>query len=225
MFLTKKALESVRLASRDDPRFAINGIRVEADGSTVATDGHKLIRYTPAGLPGDQDAPAIDGVSMPANAPDLEPFILSADACKAIGKALPKRATLPVLAYAQLDTAATNENGHAVIGVTDLESPQVFKPAKLEGSFPKYEAVIPKPENELCFVGLDVSYLIQIGQTLKAQGFKRVRLSMQKDDPGRDTYVPERGTTKPAGTEDKPVVFTAKNEDGKATVVLMPMHL
>lgn len=217
MFLTKKALECSRFALKDDPRF--HGMRVEADGSTVATDGHKLIRYTPKHGMKDEDAPPIEGISMADNAPELEPFILSTDACKALMKALPRKPSLPILGYAQVDTAATNENGHAVIGVTDLENPQVFKPVKIEGNFPKYEAVIPKPDTELCHVGLDVNYLIQIGQTLKAQGFRCVRLSMQKPDP-QEGYA-----SKPPGTEDMAVTFEAEDENGKAKVILMPMHL
>jgi len=224
MFLTKKALECHRIAAKDGLRYGINGVLVRPDGSIVATDGHRLIVYTPKGVPPNEDSPKIEGVSNDADAPELEPFVLPVEACKTIGKALPRKSHLPILALAQVDTAATNANGCATIGVTDLENPQVFKPAKIEGSFPRYENVIPKPENELAFVAFSVDYLISIGQTLKAQGFKCVRLSMQKPD---ETPEPDdHGKLPPfAKTENKPVTFDATNEDGTVKVVLMPMHL
>jgi len=220
MFLTKQALESVRFVSTDDPRYSLNGILVRPDGSTVATDGHKLIVYTPAGQPEADDFPVVDGCN-PASEGELEPFIMGKDAVKQIAKALPKKSSLPILQLAAVDVDQTNKNGHAVVAVTDLENPQVFRPQKLEGSFPRYENVIPKSETELCHVGLGVGQLLQIAQTLKAQGFKGVRLSLQKP-----TMTETEGATVDQEvqieTGDKPVTFDGKNEYGEVKIVLMP---
>ena len=205
MRLTKEALLASDFSAVDDPRYSINGIMVEADGSTVATDGHRLIKYTPAGKPDPK-------------APVLEPFILSTEACKQAIRLLKRTTRL------DLDVDATNKNGRAEIRLaecvpSDDPAAETFpgfggvtmNPEKLEGAFPRYENVIPKGE-PLATVGLSVSLVASTFATLKRQGFNCARVSFPKP-------------TKTAKTADLPIRIEAKSDDGKATVVLMPMHL
>ena len=211
MLLSKESLFVYEAGSTDDPRYSLSGVRVEPDGSCVATDGKILARYTPrmTGIlaedyPGVQ---ATGGVNA-CDGPELEPFVLPTDACKAIIKAVPKgrRCSLPILGYIALDTEQTNQNGEAVLGVTDLENPQVFRPRKPDGTFPRYQNVIPKDTDRGESVLLGVGLLERLVRMAKKQGFEQVRVTLNK---------------KPA---DCPVLLEAENDDGKLTALVMPMH-
>jgi hypothetical protein len=227
MLLSKQALLVHKLATQDDPRYGLNGIRVEPDGSTVATDGHKLIKYTPKHTPDAVEFPTIEGCNpvQPRNddgsAIELEPFILPSDAAAAAIKALPgKRSqnSLPILAYVALDVAETNRNGQATLATTDLENPVVMRPAKLDGAFPKYENVIPKTSELDEPIGFDVAYMMQICQTLKAQGFRHASLQLARPfDPSKDDNKYK--------VSDRPMAIKATNDDGQSFVLLMPCHL
>ena len=207
MLLRKQALSVVGAASNDDPRYSLNGILVEPDGSTVATDGHILVKYTPRSQPDTADYPTVEGCD-PAKPGALVPFILPSDAAKDIYKAVPKgrKASLPILTdFVAIDVEQTNANGCAVLGVTDLESPRVFRPMKIEGSFPKYENVIPTADKLGPKVGLGVDLLMRICKIAKAQGFECLELQTFVDEPA-----------------DKPVIFRAKNDKAVFLAVQMP---
>jgi len=205
LLLQKQALETMRTASTEDPRYSLNGILIEPDGSTVGTDGHILHKYTPGKAPAE--FPPIEGIEL--DGPEADPFILPLDACKALKKAFPAKSakTLPILReYAAVDTAQTNANGNAVIAVTDLENPTVFRPKKIDGAFPTYENVVPKYETPA--IGIDPKLLKRLCETWIAQGFETV--AMQTAD---------------TETEQKPIRFDAKCAAGTCTSVLMPKIL
>lgn len=151
-------------------------------GLMAASDGHimAVVKADPQ-MP-EADYPVYDGLREPQEKPTGEPFQVSAEALEKVYKALPKKAHLPALAYARLDTAATAENRHAVIGVTDLESPQVFRPAKLDARPLTWETYAPfeAPAQEPTFqVSLDVALLSKLTEVLAALPYS-TRSSGQK---------------------------------------------
>lgn len=64
-------------------------------------------------------------------------------------------------------------HGNAYIGVTDLETPRVYQPRKLAGTFPNIEMVTPAIGRELYKAGFNVdlfiSVLKQMSDFLKAE--------------------------------------------------------
>ena len=143
MLLNKNSLDCIStFASSDPTRCMLQGVHVEASGNLIATDGHILGILTPSDSPEDKDFPAIG--QSPGEVPALVPCTLAIDGVKALAKAIPAKARLPILKHALLDHTATNANGKAVFHVTDLDNHQVINVAKLDGTFPNYVAVMPK---------------------------------------------------------------------------------
>lgn len=143
MLLNKKSLDCIStFASADPTRRMLQGVHLEASGNLIATDGHVLGILTPGDSLSDEDFPAIGQSS--GEVPALLPCTLALDGVKALAKAIPTKACLPIVKHALLDHTATNAKGKAVFHVTDLENPQVIQVAKLDGTFPNYLAVIPK---------------------------------------------------------------------------------
>lgn len=213
MFLAKQALMVEKVCAKDDPSYSLEGIKVESDGSTVATDGHALMKWTPTSHADTAEFPTVDGCD-PTSKGDLEPFILPADVARAILKTDPirKRQSLPILENVALDVAETNANGCAVLAVTDLASPQVFRPMKLEGNFPRYEHIIEGAEgSKRGTVGLRLDLVMGILQTLKKQGCEAFRLTLT----ARDGQTPA----------DCPVILEGKTTNGKATALVMPYRM
>lgn len=213
MLIRKEALEVWRASSNDSSRYSLNGVLVEADGSTVATNGHWLARFKPAkGFP-YTDYPAVQGCDAAAPG-ELKPFIMPLDSVKALRKAVPKRHACTVLSdCVALDVPQTNANGHAVLAVTDLENPQVSRPAKVEGTFPRYEAVMPKPEAMQAPIGFSAHYLKAICETAIAQAggakatcYLALRLALE-------------------GHAEKPATVTYNGQAGTTEFVLMPVNL
>jgi len=189
MLIPKKSLLVIKAASTDSSRPGLAGVHITKDGAGVATDGHILFKYTPMvvndegeeapSTPDSKDYPAIDGINF-TDETALEPFTLSADSVQTLLKALPKKSCLPILSNVALDTKATNDNGSALIAVTDLETSQVFKPTKVENKYPDYEKVIPDGQPKMV-VGFMVEKLIKALQTMKALDIKT--FAMEITDP------------------------------------------
>ena len=154
VMLERIHLDAVTFASKDPGRNQIMGLQVNADGSTVATNGHMLIRVPASGLD-SADFPAVDGAGdkpLPAGG-----VILPPDAVKAALKSLPKRATMPIITAAH---CGMNGSDRVKVTVTDLESPNVAAIKPIGGQFPNFEQVIPTvtPESHIT-IGVDPAYL------------------------------------------------------------------
>src|SRR5262245_12487662 len=124
MLLQRKALEIARAASKDQTRQSICGVRVEPDGTTIATDGHILARFTPTIKVDGKEYPAIDGITADDGENKLVPFTLTTEGVAMLLRALSKKAQrhLPILGNVAVDVEQTNRNGFAVTAVTDLEN-------------------------------------------------------------------------------------------------------
>lgn len=148
MFLPKANLAVVKAASSDACRLAINTVLIEADGATVATDGHILVKVG----------------AIPANkmATPLKPCLLSRDDAMAIAKALPKKGT-----PAEIDVDATNLNGHIAVKVGTA----THAPLKTDMQFPDYGQVYPKEAPSLT-IGFSIDLMLRTLTTLKDAGVK-----------------------------------------------------
>lgn len=200
----------------DDRHDSLNGIRVEPRGTslaTVATDGHRLAYYVAKRTDSASDFPVIDGVD-PCG--DCTPFTLPADAAEMIERAIPRKSRIPALGNAALDATQTDANGHAVFAVTDLETQQTFRPAKLDDRFPDYQAVIPTDEMAQAVIGIDLAYLESACKMLRRMGFRTAELRLNK--PSETTFK-ETTTLIP-----RPIVLRAENESATASAVIMPVQ-
>src|SRR5262249_23950911 len=208
MLLERKALEIVRAASKDQTRQSICGIRIEGDGTTIATDGHILAKLTPTANPDGKEYPALEGVKADDGENKLQPFPLPTEAVAILLKALPKKTPryLPILGNVALDVEQTNGNGCAVAAITDLENPQVFKLRKVTDDFPEYQSVFPKGKPKLV-IGFMMTALENLLSTLRATGV--------------DGFVVEiRDETGPALIKAR-----TKDGDGLVTALIMPARV
>jgi hypothetical protein len=89
---------------------------IEPDGTTIATDGHILAKFTPLSNPAGKEYPVIDGVNADDGENKLQPFTLSTEAATILLRALSKKTPrhLPILGNVALDVEQTNSNGFAV---------------------------------------------------------------------------------------------------------------
>jgi len=161
MLLNKYNFELAKLASKDSSRYSLNGIHVTPN-ETMETDGHQLVRITAVDLAVSQ-FPAVDGIEA---VDTWEPFSLTTQHALEIAKAIPggRQTNFPVLKNAVI---GRTENGTACVGVTDLDSPKVFRPRKLEGQFPKVDQVTPKIGAEKIAISLGLDILVPVLETLR----------------------------------------------------------
>jgi hypothetical protein len=202
--LNKWNLQAAQFVSKESSRYTLNGIHVRSD-ATVATNGHYLAWVSTSPDRKAEDFPLVDGVGPATDSYD--PFLLDRDAALEIAKALPKKTTIPVLAYA----AVSVEDGKTAITVTDLENPRTFRPRKMEGQFPRVEAVFPTKAPVVRFA-LSATYLAQIAKF--AADFNAGR---EASDPVYITvYSPEDA-----------VRFDVERSDTEqgATFLLMPIRM
>lgn len=131
---------------------ATTGILVTPE-RTVASDGHKLITITtpkadPEDYPMVQNAPG-------AVTRTFTPFILQKSDALNIAKAIPNgKLKLPILGHAAI-YSKSDENATAFIGVTNLDTAQMFTPCKMDASYPNWERVIPKQEDATLTIAID----------------------------------------------------------------------
>ena len=163
--LYSKAHMAVRHAASKDPtRYNLNGIHFQADGDTVATDGHILLQAH-AERPPDEEFPSVEGYEPDAD-PQLDSFILPLETVNALVKKLPKNPFSPVLACAALDVKRANTNGAARFYTTDLETTQTTEGKKVDGEFPNTKQVKPEGEPDAT-VCLNLDLLERVHKAVK----------------------------------------------------------
>jgi len=206
MLLNRFSLMARLAASRDESRFNINVLRVESDGRTVATDGHRLYTVTPP--PDADDAEYPDVGDVPATLDPLADFSMPRDVAERIAKALPKKPRLAILGSARLDVAATNADGKVRVVVTDLDTVTPIEARKVDGDFPDWRQVLPEGDPVASFT-VNGRYLADVAKA--AADFSGTR--------GCAVRVECFG-------ELSPIRFTAENpETGQTFVgVVMPMR-
>jgi len=171
MLLNTKALKTALLcAGKDDARYMLNGVKVETDGTVVGTDGHMLGIVSPQTEHEEREYPAIPGVETPASPEPLTPCVIARAGIEKVLKTTGKPPKhFPILENVLLDTAQTNKNGKAVIhNAVDLDNPQTLNLEKVDGTYPRYTACIPKeePAYRIYFDAALLARLAQAAQTL-----------------------------------------------------------
>ncbi len=176
MNVNKNNLLASEAASDDYTRQAMQSVYFDHDG-TVGTDGACLIKI---GYPEQ-----VDLTEMPAPIPQgsdkITPFMISAEACKGLGGAIPKVKHMPFLNNLFIDVAATNANDCAHFVATDLESPQSIAIKKLEHAFPPYAQAMPKPEAVTLTIGFDPELMARVCGVAKKMGLDCCKFEFTND--------------------------------------------
>ena len=161
--LNKYNFKVREFASKEQSRYTLQAIQVTRE-ATVATDGHKLMWVSTPAVEA-KDFPVVPGAPPATN--EFDPFLLDSDTAKIIERALPRKDTYPVLLNAALGyEVRDNLASMPVVTVTDLQTPQSFRPRRVDGTFPNYEAVIPRGEVKVRFA-VNAGYLAEIAKFAK----------------------------------------------------------
>lgn len=192
MLLSKKHLLVHHTASKDGTRPMLMQIRAYRDGEetvTVATDGYTLSEVREK-TPPAEEFPLLPGDIV---ATEIKECFVPAEVAKAISPMLPKKTSLPILSYAlaQKDRLTT----------TDLERATTFTTREVEGKFPDYKELIPKPAE------------------------MRVSIDPDKVRQALDVLKGHRSITIEFGEKKiSPVVLRGESDGTKTTVVIMPLR-
>lgn len=195
MQLNRQSLSPIHCASRDETRFMLNQLRVEPDGSTIATNGHLMARVIPS--------EALTGGEQ------LEPFEISHEIVTPLLKELKGRQGAPY----SVDSEQTNANGHCRATQTKSGAAvELPKTSRNYGEFPDWKQVIPsEPADFVVTLGLNVLETMlatarEFTETRKGGG-KGVRFEFLTGE----------------GKELSPIRATVEGE-GTLEIVLMPMR-
>jgi DNA polymerase III sliding clamp (beta) subunit (PCNA family) len=154
--LNRHNFNIAKLVDDNASRFTLDGICVKNDRTEVATN-HYLMTVS---------APELDNDNFPS-IPDFTPlnfhesFIISKDDALKISKAIPKKHTMPICQNAIIGSQ-TAENGHAYIGINDLNSKQIFQAKKIEGRFPDTSQVIPSQGKAKLTISFDSKLMAKL---------------------------------------------------------------
>ncbi len=168
----------------------LKGVYFEEKGTT-ATNGKILIHVTTPNL-NDADLP-----STPSGAPVvMDKVILAADVVQGVLKNIPKNTPLPILQHAW-PVKCTPE---AVTLVTsDLATERPISARPVEGKYPDYAQVIPKPSKDARSILLDPDLLQTIVSNF--QGFtESMRITVESDPlravliEGKNLYTGQKMT-------------------------------
>jgi len=149
MLIDAVSLGVVGAADKNDGRYAISAVRLEPDGTTVATDSRVLLAVEPCGLK-DEDFPE---TKTSADVPGTG-MVLPREVVKDVIRNLPKMAFRPALLAAKLTAADKN--------YTELTTTNLSR-VKAEGAhvdpdgpgFPAWRDMIPR-------VGVDAPGYVKI---------------------------------------------------------------
>jgi DNA polymerase III sliding clamp (beta) subunit (PCNA family) len=207
MFLNRAQLSVRHAASTDETRYHLNCVRVEPDGRTVATDGHRLYTVTRPNPPKKEEFPDVPGVRKGRFKLDAVSLPLALVA--AVVKAIPKLSHMPILSNALLDESRTNRGDTVTIVTTDLEMTTPHKARKVEGEYPPWRKIMPGDDTPKATIAFNWTYLAALGKALN------------EFDPKSKSHC----VVVEIYDEMRPAKFTATSGDGETfTAVLSPMR-
>ena len=198
MIYNKNNFQIAELTPKEG-KYYQNGVHVTNEYTEV-TNGHYAVRVsTPK-----------DGKEMVSEFPLLngkEPVELEEDGCiisskfaKAVGDAIPKNLSLPVLQ----NTVAVESKGDDIeFAVTDLDVTRFLRGRKIDSKFPDIDAVIHKEDGEFV-ISVDPDYLIKVMQQYKKMKIKTARFD----------FYGQNSAIKITGKDDK---------EQKCLSILMPV--
>ncbi len=213
-------LDVAKFASKESKRPILQSILVEP-GSTVATDGHQLVKVSAPNHEAKlENFPVIPGVStvrLDGN------FLLPASTALEVSKQIPRKSTIPVLQNAAVLDAGPD---HVGMVTTDLDSAKPVTVRKVKGTFPNYQTIIDDLEkvtvqSEVTLNGLLLGELAKfLGQF---NGGKGPAIKLTIFEPVRTEGKTGAGETR---VTNRAVRLTATNTDTgqEAYAILMPMR-
>lgn len=198
--INKWNLKAVEFASREESRYTMQVILVRPE-ATIATDGHMLAWVSTAPIR-SENFPEVP--HAPRAQDDFAPFLLATDAAQTIAKALPKKTNIPALMCAGVAV----KDGQAIVTVTDLETPQTFRPAKVTGQFPQWERFMKEGDTPKATFTLNPALLARVAKFAAEFGGDRASVKVSYYGDGEAIRFD---------------VTREETEQG-ATILLMPMR-
>ena len=196
MLLTRTELALAKFASKDASRLTLQSIAVEKD-LTAVTDGNLLLTVAHSKEHKDEDYPPTPGLEMAQV--NGEPLLVDATAALAALKALPRKTTIPILAFAALGTDRK-------LVVNTLESIGAWQSTHT-GQFPNWRVCMPTGEPKV-EIYLDASLLASLAEFIAQHGDDRM--------PGVRLTIYDA---------DRPVRMDARTAEGEdITAILMPIR-
>jgi DNA polymerase III sliding clamp (beta) subunit (PCNA family) len=213
--LIPREVGALRTLTADDPRYALQCIRIEPNGSdkvrAVVTDGYKLLAVDYPRI-GCEEFPSVpgfnpngfDGVNVPKDTLER--------ACKAAPKRTGRNA-IPVLC----NIALTTNDGAMTFAATDLESPTVLSAKAPDRPFLRYQEAIPADEGGV-EVTFNARYMIDI---LKAM-VEATKTSGRFGSSVTLRVFPMEVKPGCKAASQKPMRLSCEGQLGTAVAVLMP---
>ncbi len=141
ILLHQKLARIVDVASDDATRPYLTGVHVVENGAhpiVEATDGGMAIRARATGPVPSEDFPAVPGMPEAASGP--VDVIVPAETWRAAFKAIPKKASLPILQH----VAMVRTEEQIAFAATDLERGTVIPSRTIDGRFPDTKLIYPQ---------------------------------------------------------------------------------
>lgn len=209
---TKRQTLVAKFAAKSEARPEIAGVYVAHD-RMAATDSYTLaeVKCTEPIDPANFPIVPNSGTAMTMK----EPMILPADFIEKLGAAIPVHAGLPVLEMAAFigsapaeETENSKANKTANFITTNLETATVHKTRMIEGTFPKYEGLIPT-NKPTASIRLNADYMLKCAKFF-ADFYKKT---------GKLPVV-----TLEFRDQNSPLIMRASALNHDATVLIMPIR-
>lgn len=203
MNINKLSLEVSKCASTERSRYNLNGVHFTPK-FMEATNGHILGRIT---YPIQFNPEEVPSVIKTAKKEEIKDFIIPLDGIKEIKLPNGKGASLPILNEVYIDVEHTNSSPVARFSSTNLETTPVTEIRKIDGEFPKTEAIWPKDDQAVFEINVDPHYLKVMGEI------------------GQSVASRSQGVTLTFYGKDSPMKIKAYNNDTSQefTGLIMPM--
>ncbi len=203
--LNRAQLLAVKAASTEATRPQLNGLHIAPNGVTTASDGHCMIRVTPAVLDTTDYPVAADWI-----APTIPPegmIVPTATALAAL-KAIPKARKYGGLEVLQ-NVLVASVNGHVELSTTDLDTTKREQGPLIDFPYPDCDRVIPHGE-PVFSIGFDAVLLGDLLKTLAS-----MKLAGMRNPVNLHFYAPLSACK-----------ITATTENGDSVVALaMPLRI
>ncbi|MGH9966887.1 MAG: hypothetical protein ACREBG_03500, partial [Pyrinomonadaceae bacterium] len=209
--LNKFNLRIAQFASQEASRYTLTALLITSK-ATVATDGSSLVWVSVPSTKSEDFPFANFPAGIPQPSDTFTPFLLNADAAKAIEKVIPKESGLTILNHVAVSQEKDAEGRlQTALCVTDLETPQVFRPRPVSGTFPPYENLFSS-KKPLRRVAVSARYLARIAKfaaefSARGEGMDALYISIPQN-------------------EKDPIRFDCHrdNEEQGMSALLMPMR-
>ena len=211
MMYNKNNLAIHRIASADESRPVLTGVRFESN-STVATDGYKLMIVQTPPDDGSEAIEGLDGLHTQAGHYNVN---IDRKTIATIERDLPKK---PMFEWLKgMFFTASSDDKVAELMTTDgvNHTKHIAKP--IEGEYPDYNAILPKgkPSQSVAFNVKQMKGLIDT--------FNAMNLESTAGVIKLDLYA---NTDSDSPTSLKAMQFTAKTSEGQnIQAVLMPVRV